>query len=255
MRLPSLRRLVRALSVLVASSAAVASASCVSAPAVGCTETSCGAAVACVAGRCQASRPELRPAIESPAVVRLLVPATAMAYVRAGRDGGEVPAVYDLGRRGSDAELLLRFARPAGFYRSLGRIVEAYLVLPRAVDATGATPELTSLAAARIVAPWTAATASWSTRPSLDPAPRSTTAVPNVGAPGGTFSPRLVRIDVRALVEGFRAGDAKDARDHSIAVTGDKDSASGLSFATPAAADASSLPGGGLPFLELYLAP
>jgi hypothetical protein len=233
------------LAVLVASASSCAPATV---GAVGCTETSCGAASACVAGRCQASRAELRPEIESPAVVRLVVPATAMAYVRQGRDSGEVPAVYDLGRRGSDAELLLRFSRPAGFYRSLGRIVEAYLVLPRG-EVPAATAELTSLAAARIVGTWSPATASWATRPSLDPAARSTTTVPNVGAP---LSPRLVRIDVRALVEHFRAGDPKD---HGIAVTGDKESASGLSFATPAAADAASLPGGGLPFLELYLAP
>jgi hypothetical protein len=215
---------------------------------VGCSETSCGTALACVAGRCQPRRAELRPAIESPAVVRLLVPATAMAYVRHGRESGEVPAVYELGRRGSDAELLLRFSRPAGFYKALGRIVEAYLVLPRA-DVPQATPELTSLAAARIVGGWTAATASWAARPTLDRAPRATTVVANVGAP---LSPRLVRIDVRALVEGLRADSPKD---QGIAVTGDKESVSGLSFATPASADVASLPGGGLPFLELYLAP
>ena len=182
--------------------------------------------------------------------------ATSMAYVRAGSDSGEVPLVYDLGRRDDDAELLVRFERPLGFYQALGTVVEAYLVLPRATEsapppspASSSGLELTSLAVVRIVDPWTPAAASWSARPSLDSAARSTTTVPNVG---GLASPRLVRLDVRALVEGWRAHDTKD---QGLAVIGDKESASGLSFATPADGDAASLPGGGLPFLELYLAP
>ncbi len=227
-------------------------ASCARPAAVGCTETSCGGAMSCVAGRCEPHRPGARPAIDDPSVVRLVLPATAMGYLREGGDGSDVPLVYDLGRAGHDAELLLRFDRPAGFYRSLGRIVEAYLVVPLADDPAlpgPAASEPTSLAVAPVVASWSPATASWSHRPSLDSAARSTTVVPNVGAP---LSPRLVRFDVKALVEGWRLQDAKD---QGLAVTGDKDSASGLSFATPAAADAVTLPGGGLPFLELYLAP
>ncbi len=207
--------------------------------------------MSCVAGRCEPRPPGARPAIDDPSVLRLVLPATAAAYLQAGRDGSDVPLVYELGRAGHDAELLLRFERPSGFYRSLGRIVEAYLVLPRATEPaltalSGSGP--TSLAVAGVHSTWSPATASWSHRPSLGPA-RSTTTVPNVG---GAISPRLVRLDVKSLVEGWRQQDAKD---QGLAVIGDKDSASGLSFATPAAADAVTLPGGGLPFLELYLAP
>jgi hypothetical protein len=224
-------------------------ASCARPAVVGCRETSCGGAMACVAGRCEPRRPGTRPAIDDPSVVRLVLPATAMGYVHEGSDGSDVPPVYDLGRSGHDAELLLRFERPTSFYRSLGRIVEAYLVLPRADEPGLASPAPTSLAVARVAATWSPATASWSHRPTLASKARSTTMVLNVGAP---ISPRLVRFDVKALVESWRLPDAKE---QGLAVTGDKDSASGLSFATPAAADAVTLPGGGLPFLELYLAP
>ena len=227
---------------------------CAPPPSVGCTEKSCGGALACVAGRCQLNRAGVRPAIDNPSAVRMTLTATAMAYVHAGSDSGAVPLVYDLGRRDDDAELLLRFERPLGFYQALGTVVEAYLVLPRATEpaplpSSSPRPELTSLAVVRIVDPWTPAAASWSARPSLDSAARSTTTVPNVGGPA---SPRLVRLDVRALVAGWRAHDTKD---EGLAVIGDKESASGVSFATPADADAATLPGGGLPFLELYLAP
>ena len=110
------------------------------------------------------------PAIQS--ARRVIVDPVDVAYIRRGdsANGGELPAIFTLGRReGGEALLFLRFRVPIA---KDAKILEAYLLLER-TDAVESDPTPITLHASRIVDPWDARSISWATsRPSQPAAAR-----------------------------------------------------------------------------------
>lgn len=188
--------------------------------------TECAAQSACVAGRCQPDKPNVKPAID--AARRIVVKPVDLAYVRRGEGAdGAVPPLFALGR--DSAALLLRFsvALPEAT-----NIIEAYVVLHRS-DAVDDDPSPISLHATRIVDAWQGRSTSWG----LQPRQAETRTPSTLVEPGG---PSTVRLDVRDLV---RQWPKHDPRDHGIAIVADNDTRTGTTFALVQAE----------PFLELYL--
>jgi hypothetical protein len=196
---------------------------CVARPRMCAGPTECGAAAACVSGRCQ--RNDAVAAVQS--ARRLLIQPSAVAYVRRGEGAtdGALPALVTLGRVAEgEARLLLRFSIPA-----IPNVVEAYVLLERS-DAVDIDPAPIALHAARIVDPWDARSVSWARGPAIEESRSpSTTVLPTAGS--------LVRIDVRDLVQRWRA---RDTHDQGIAIVAEGSSPLGVTFA-PA------------PRLELYV--
>ncbi len=184
-----------------------------------CTASSeCVAQSACVAGRCQPDKPNVKPAIDS--ARRVVVKPIDLAYVRRGEgaSGGALPPVFVLGKDGG--MLLVRFsvALAPG-----ANVVEAYLVLRRS-DAVDDDPAPISLHATRIVEPWEGRSTSWAIQPKLQETKTPSTIV----EPGG---PSLVRLDVRDLV---RQWVKHDPADQGIAVLAESESRTGTTFALSA---------------------
>jgi hypothetical protein len=196
---------------------------CVARPRMCSGPTECGTEAACVAGRCQ--RNDAVAALQS--ARRVLVQPSAVAYIRRGEGatGGALPALLTLGRAAEgEARLLLRFSIPA-----TPNIIEAYVLLERS-DAVDIDPSPIALHAARIVDPWDARSVSWARGPAIEET-RSpfTTVAPTAGS--------LVRVDVRDLVQRWRA---RDVHDQGIAIVAEGSTPVGVAFA-PA------------PRLELYV--
>ena len=201
-----------------------------------CTASSeCTAQSACVAGRCQADKPSVKPAID--AARRVVVHPVDLAYLRRGDgpSGGALPPLFALGR--DSAVLMLRFsvALPA-----TANVVEAYVVLRRS-DAVDDDPAPISLHATRIVDGWEGRSISWA----LQPRAVDTRTPATVVEPGG---PSLVRLDVRELV---RQWPKHDSRDQGIAIVADNETRTGTTFAfrSVGAAASTDLE----PYLELYV--
>jgi hypothetical protein len=180
--------------------------------------TECTSPSACVAGRCQPDKPNVKPAIDS--ARRIVVRPIDLAYVRRG-DGasaGALPPVFVLGR--DSGMLLVRFAVPLP---PASNVVEAYLVLRRS-DAVDDDPAPISLHVTRIVQSWEGRSTSWALQPRL----QETKAPSTVVEPGG---PSIVRLDVRDLV---RLWMKHDPADQGIAVVSDNESRTGTTFALSA---------------------
>ena len=181
-----------------------------------CTATSeCVAQSACVAGRCQPDKPNVKPAID--AARRLVVHPVDLAYVRRGDgvSGGGLPPLFALGK--DSAVLMMRFSVALP---STANVVEAYVVLRRS-DAVDDDPAPISLHATRIVEAWESRSISWALQPRMVETRTPATVV----EPGG---PSLVRLDVRDLV---RQWPRHDARDQGIAVVADNETRTGTTFA------------------------
>src|SRR2546430_13108580 len=105
---------------------AVTLAACSPRPGMCTASSECVSPSACVAGRCQPDKPNVKPAIDS--ARRLVVHPIDLAYLRRGQGatGGALPPIFVLGRDGG--ALLLRFsvALPAA-----ANVVEAYVVMRR----------------------------------------------------------------------------------------------------------------------------
>jgi hypothetical protein len=194
----------------------------------------CAASSACVAGRCQPEKTNVKPSVD--AARRVVVHPVDLAYLRRGdgESGGALPPEFALGR--DSAVLLLRFAVAIP---STANVVEAYVVLRRS-DAVDDDPTPISLHATRIVQGWEGRSTSWARQPRT-----AETRLPaTVVAPGG---PSLVRLDVRDLV---RQWPKHDPADQGVAIVADNESRSGSTFAfRTARAVALDVE----PYLELYL--
>jgi hypothetical protein len=221
---------------------ALASIACAPRPRMCTASTECAAQSACVAGRCQPDRPNVKPAIDT--ARRLVVRPVDLGYAsrRGGAEG--VPPLFTLGR--DSAVLFLRFAvtLPA-----TANVIEAYVVLHRS-DAVDDDPAPISLHATRIVDDWQGRSISWGTQPRQS----ETRAPSTLVEPSG---PALVRLDVRDLV---RQWPKHDPRDHGIAVVADNESRTGTTFALlasgaerSAVAERTSSAPDLEPYLELYL--
>ena len=202
--------------------------------------TECATQAACVAGRCQPDRANVKPAID--AARRIVVHPVDLAYLRRGDGSGTLPPLFVLGK--DSAVLMMRFSVALP---STANVVEAYVVLHR-TDAGDDDPAPISLHATRIVEAWEGRSISWALQPRAVDNRTPATLV----EPGG---PALVRLDVRELV---RQWPKHDPRDQGIAVVADNETRTGTTFAFR------SLGSGGLergsssaadlePYLELYL--
>ncbi len=119
--------------------------------------------------------------------------------------------------KGDGALVLLRFAIALP---PEANVLEAYLLL-RQADAVDADPDPIVLHAARVTDPWDGRSVTWAH------APR----VIEVGAPVtrvGAATARIVRLDVRAVVQRWRR---RPGEDFGIAVVAEGPSATGVTFA------------------------
>jgi hypothetical protein len=227
------------LAVLATSLACSVLAGCAPRPRMCTASLDCSGDASCVAGRCQPSRANLRPAIDN--ARRLVVWPVDAAYVRRGKgsDDGLMPSLFALGV--DDARLFLRFSVAVP---STANIVEAYLVLRRAAVVDD-DPAPISLHVTRIVEPWESRSTSWALQPRLLEVRAPMTVVKPAG-------PNLVRLDVRDLV---RQWGKRDPRDHGLAVVADEQSLTGTTFAfTSAGLDGRPLAARDVePYLELYV--
>jgi hypothetical protein len=200
-----------------------------------CTASSeCTTQAACVAGRCQPDKANVKPSID--AARRLVVRPVDLAYLRCGdgASGGALPPLFVLGK--GSAVLMMRFAVALPV---TANVVEAYVVLRRS-DAVDDDPAPISLHATRIVQGWEGRSTSWALQPAVVESRLPATLI----EPGG---PALVRLDVRDLV---RQWTKHDARDHGIAIVAENETRSGSTFAfRSVGAPAPDVE----PYLELYL--
>lgn len=214
--------------------------------------TECGAAAACVAGRCQLrdGSPALAELGEAgaPAVRRVVAEPVDVAYLAPGAPdpAGRVPPLVVLGR-GDGARLLLRFSVPLAPEE---QVVEAYLLLTRS-DAVDSDPAPAMLHVRRIADAWDSRTVRWALQPRLV----------ETGAPATVVTPAgrgVLRLDVRELVSRWSR---REKDEHGLAVVEDTSTATGLAVAATAVptVDDPGLrplpPGPALagPRLELYL--
>jgi hypothetical protein len=201
--------------IAIAAALLAATTACAPRPRMCTASSDCTAQSACVAGRCQPSSPNVKPAVDT--ARRLVVHPVELAYLRRG-DGpsrGALPPLFALGR--DSAVLMMRFsvALPKA-----ATIVEAYVVLHRS-DAVDDDPAPVSLHATRIIEAWDGGSISWA----LQPRVVEMRAPETIVEPGGAS---LVRLDVRDLV---RQWPRHDARDQGIAVAAARDTRSGTTFA------------------------
>ena len=223
--------------------AALAMPGCAPRPRMCTASSECATQSACVAGRCQPDRPNVKPAVD--AARRLVVRPTDVAYLRRGDgpSGGALPPLFALGR--DSAVLMMRFSVPLP---ATANIVEAYVVLRRS-DVVDDDPAPISLHATRIIDGWEQRSISWALQPRVVDARAPATVV----EPGG---PSLVRLDVRDLV---RQWPKHDPRDQGIAIVADNETRTGTTFAFRAVgvvgtADSRSSSAADVePYLELYL--
>ena len=208
-----------------------------------CTASSeCTTQSACVAGRCQPDKPNVKPAID--AARRVVVHPVDLAYLRRGDGptGGALPPLFALGR--DAAVLMMRFSVALP---TTANVVEAYVVLRRS-DAVDDDPAPISLHATRIVEAWEGRSISWALQPRALDSRMPATLV----EPGG---PSLVRLDVRELV---RQWPKHDPRDQGIAIVADSETRTGTTFAFRYVGSGGSERGSSSaadlePYLELYL--
>jgi hypothetical protein len=194
--------------------AALSAAACAPRARMCTSPVECRGPAACVAGRCQPDKPNVKPAIDS--ARRMIARPIDLAYLRRGEPAGAALApVFVLGRDG--AVLLLRFSvnlAPGA------NVVEAYLVLHRS-EVVDDDPAPIALHATRIVEAWSGRSTSWAFQPQTQETRSPSTVVEPYG-------PSIVRLDVRDLV---RQWTRRDPADHGIAIVADDRSKTGMTFA------------------------
>ena len=165
------------------------------------------------------------PAIQN--ARRVLVEPVDVAYLRRGASatGGELPAIFTLGRRADgEALLFLRFRVPIA---KDAKILEAYLILER-TDAVDSDPTPITLHASRIVDSWDGRSISWARQPRIEETRSPSTTID----PSGRM---MIRLDVRELVQHWRL---HEKNDQGIAVVADNASPTGMAFALTVSAEA-----------------
>lgn len=183
----------------------------------------CGPQAICVAGRCQIQKgtPAILETTDggAAAVRRAVFPPTDIAFLEPKGDApkGAVPSVVVLGKEEA-SKLLLRFdAR----IPETSKIVEAYLVLPRA-DGVDVDPTPISIHVLRIVDPWDSRSIQWALQPRTVDVGSPATVVTSSGRPA-------IRVDVRELVSRWPR---REKDDQGLAVIASNTSATGMAFAT-----------------------
>ncbi|WP_394851238.1 DNRLRE domain-containing protein [Pendulispora rubella] len=227
---------------------------CVARPRMCVASSECGARQSCVVGRCQDSAGV--PLIQKKEVRRLVLDPVAIGYVERGRGAtdGALPPIFTLGRSaGGDSRLYLRFAVPPAVAKDTA-ILEAYVLLDRSL-AVQPDPTPLVLHAARVVSPWDPRSISWQFQPRFEDASSG-------GSPATRVVPaarRVVRVDVRDIVQRWRS---RDGRDQGIVIMADNSTEVGMAFALASAGSAAGSAAGNpdadpasAPRLELYLAP
>ncbi len=192
----------------------------------------CARDFACVAGRCQLDKPNVKPAINT--ARRLVVRPVDLAYLRRGH--AEVDRLAPVVAFGRDASVLLM-----RFEVSLPKnanVLEAYVVLHRS-EAVDDDPEPMSMHVNRIIEAWDGRSTSWARQPRT----LETRLAATVVAPGG---PRLVRLNVLEIV---RLWQLRDPRDHGLALVADDSSRSGSTVALRSVTGSADVE----PYLELYV--
>jgi hypothetical protein len=174
----------------------------------------CSGGSACIAGRCVAQG--ATAAIDNGR--RLLFEPVDAAYLRRRGDHGDVP-IATLGRAGDGgAVALLRFSARVP---PEANVLEAYLLLERAVNVDVDPAASIALHAERVVEPWDSASVSWASSPRIE----------DVGAPVTRVSPTtgpLIRLEVRELVQSWRR---HGHRDFGVAIVAEGTTVTGVSFA------------------------
>jgi hypothetical protein len=148
---------------------------------------------------------------------RLVLAPVAAVRLAPGDAEGAAPRVATLGRaRDAGSMLLLRFAvdLPPD-----AAVMGAYVLLDR-VSSLDADPGAIALHAARIASPWDVRSIAWGRAPRLEDAH-----LPDTRADAGSGT---VRLDVRALVQGWRQH-APD--EQGIAIVADTTTPTGMTFA------------------------
>jgi len=195
-----------------------------------CTAASdCGAgASSCVAGRCIATGAV--PAIST--ARRVLYEPVDVGYVRRGAPEASGGAAFAALGLSGDPRVFLRFDVSL---RADEDLVEAFLAIERVPD-VAADPTTIVLHAAPVLDRWESGRLSWGGQPRIEELGLPQTPVlPAAGA--------RVRLDVRGLIQRWRRG---HARELSLAVLSDGESATGVTFAlTPGPVRG--------PELELYI--
>ena len=183
------------------------------------SEGDCGAQASCVAGRCVAHGSV--PAIDT--ARRMIIVPVDVSYLRSDADMRDA-ATATLGcSRNGTAVVLLRFSArlPPDAH-----VLEAYVVLEHAPEGAE-DPTAISLHAARIAQAWDSRSVSWARQPRIE---ETGAPITRVGPSAG----RLVRLDVRALVQRWRR---RGGEDFGVAVESDDGSLTGMTFAlTPVVA-------------------
>lgn len=145
--------------------------------------------------------------------------ADAIAAIAAGDEDpkGAMPNVMVLGRSDHTTRLFLRFSVRLP---KTGAMRSATLLLSRTDDIEMA-PSPVELHAARIVDPWDARSITWPFQPRMEEVRAPRTRVLSSG-------PKIVRLDVRAIVQDWPL---RDPKDQGIAVVADLTTVTGTSFA------------------------
>lgn len=183
----------------------------------------CGPSAICVAGRCQIqkSTPAILETTDggAAAVRRAVFTPVDIAFLAPGLRApeGSVPSVVVLGKDEA-AKLLLRFDARIG---ETAKIVEAYLILPRA-EGVDVDPTPISLHVLRIVDPWNSRSIQWSLQPRTQDVGSPATVVTASGRPA-------IRLDVRELVSRWPR---REKDDQGLAIIASNTSATGMAFAT-----------------------
>jgi hypothetical protein len=186
---------------------------CVAPPRMCVSGGDCRDRASCIAGRCLAhgATPAIRTAR------RLLFSPEDVAYLRRDTDTRDAVTATLGSTRDQGAVVLMRFS--ARLPQEVS-VLEAYVVLERASDAD-VEPMPIAIHAARVVQAWDSRSVSWARQPLFEEA----------GAPVTRIQPsagRLVRLDVRAIVQRWRR---RSGEDFGIAVRAEETSLTGMAFA------------------------
>lgn len=154
-----------------------------------------------------------------PRIDRIVVSPDLVASVSSSASDphGAVASILVLGKKGDDRRLFFHFPVTLPDH---GTLKSAELLLTKTSDVDMA-PVGIELHALRIVEPWDPLTLSWPLQPRIEEALTPHAIVTPAGA-------KIVRIDVKAIVDGWPA---RDPADQGIAVLADTSSRSGASFA------------------------
>jgi hypothetical protein len=164
--------------------------------------SACNSGMSCIVGRCRPTDAAPSP----PDTTRVLLPAAEIAILGSGTVAPEegAPEVIPFGREAAGSVVvLLRFAAS---WRDEADVVSAFVVLDPLEGAPPAQSPV-RIEIARILEPWTSATATWGRQPRLT--------LPELGAIVRPHPPGPLRIEVTRIV---RDWSRRSESDHGIAL-------------------------------------